>query len=63
MIVHPEFERQLGTNARRRIEQCVTVRRVAAQLLALYQKALGSTDHADQIASQPSPVGTQQEHF
>ncbi|HEX8036116.1 MAG TPA: glycosyltransferase family 4 protein, partial [Ktedonobacterales bacterium] len=63
VILHPEFERQLGANARRRIEQSFSSRSAATQLLALYQKALGSTNHADYRSSQTSLVGVQQEHL
>lgn len=63
VILHPEFERHLGTNARQHIEQFFSSRSVATQLLALYQKALGSTNHADLISPQTVQVGAQQEQL
>jgi glycosyltransferase involved in cell wall biosynthesis len=41
VIQHPDFERQLGANARRRIEDDFSAQSVAAHLLALYQRELG----------------------
>lgn len=41
VILHPDFGRQLGANARERIEQSFSSRNVATQLLALYQESIG----------------------
>lgn len=62
VILHPEFERQLGINARRRIEQSYSSRSVATQLLTIYQKAVGITDSARSSASAALPAEEQREH-
>jgi len=49
VLVSPEYERQLGTNARKRIEADFSAQRVAEQLLAIYE--------ADYAASQRSRHG------
>jgi glycosyltransferase involved in cell wall biosynthesis len=44
IIRDPEFERRLGNNARRRIEESFSSRHVASQLLAIYERELRSID-------------------
>ena len=63
VILHPDFEHQLGISARQRIEQSYSSRSVATQLLALYQTALGNPSPAHITQSGMLPSGKHQEQL
>jgi glycosyltransferase involved in cell wall biosynthesis len=52
VLLDSEFERQLGENARRRIEESFSSQSVATQLLALYRRMLGTAHdrHSEELS-------------